>query len=162
MNDTTLSLGKEDDAEQPVSDRLQECAAACLSSLDAWKNNQKDTEARETLMESVHELRKVASRIEIDIAMFERVNTNAKRIPIPEHKSKMEKKTDQKPLSEILPVAEIKKAVKKKKIDIQDSNDSNDDLDNETDVKTPESNDDSAPKKRRPRRKKMDNTNQSE
>jgi hypothetical protein len=162
MNDTTLSLGKDEEVEKPVSDRLKECAAICLASLDAWKNDQKDTEARENLMESVHELRKVASRIEIDIAMLERVNTNAKRIPIPEHKSKMEKKTDQKPLSEILPVAEIKKSLTKKKIEIQDTAESDDSSDDNSNENSSNSNNESEPKKRRPRRKKMDNTNQDD
>ena len=158
MNDTTLSLDTEE-TEKSVTERLQESATSCLACLDAWNKDQKDTETREKLMESVHELRKVASRIEIDIAMAERVNTNAKRIPIPEHKSKMEKKKDQKPLSDILPVAEIKTAVKKQKIEIEDANEVEEPTGDESTAAAQETKDESAPKKRRPRRKKMDNPN---
>ena len=155
MTDTALAP----ETEKPVDLRLQECAAMCLKSLDAWKKDQKDTEAREKLMEAVHELRKVASRIEIDIAMVERVNTNAKRIPIPEHKSKMENNKDQKPLSEILPVAEIKKVAAKKKIEIEDINEDNDeDICMSKESQTEEVSENST-KKRRQRRKKMDNPN---
>jgi hypothetical protein len=139
--------------EKSIELRLQEAAAKCLSSLDAWKKDGKDENVRESLMDAVHELRRVTSRIEIDIAMAERINTNAKSIPIPEHKSKMEKKKDQKPLSEILPVAEIKKSIKKKieiKNDADNLESSNDDTANDDAEKvTP---------KRRPRRKKSESS----
>ena len=132
--------------------RLQETAAKCLSSLDAWNKDLKNVEARENLLDAVHELRKVTSRLEIDIAMNDRKATNSKPMPIPEHKSKIEKKS-QKPLSEILPVAEIKEKRKKKKIDIEatDSNDEPENVDIE-DV----SDEGDAKKPRRPRRKKRD------
>ena len=103
-----------------IAQRLQETAAQCLSSLAAWQKDIKNDATREQLMDAVHELRKVASRLEIDIALGERANTNAKRIPIPEHKSKMEKRTDQKPLSEILPVAEIREK-RRKRIEIENA-----------------------------------------
>ena len=132
--------------------RLQETAAKCLSSLDAWNKDLKNVEARENLLDAVHELRKVTSRLEIDIAMNDRKATNSKPMPIPEHKSKIEKKS-QKPLSEILPGAEIKEKRKKKKIDIEatDSNDEPENVDIE-DV----SDEGDAKKPRRPRRKKRD------
>lgn len=144
-------------SEENTAQRLQETAAKCLSSLDAWNKDLKDTEARETLLESVHELRKVTSRLEIDIAMNDRKAVNAKPIPIPEHKSKMERKK-QKPLSEVLPVAELKEAGAKRKIAIaeakaqKEENDSNEVASSHTDDKPQQENKPA----RRPRRKKKE------
>jgi hypothetical protein len=151
MSDT-LSIAPETDT--PVEQRLQETAAVCLSSLEAWKKDLKDEDAREKLLEAVHELRKVCARLEVDIAMSDRKNINAKHIPIPEHKSKTEKRKDQKPLSEILPVAEIKKANERKKIEIEEANDAGDDADD--DVVNEDNGADEKPKQRRPRRKKKE------
>jgi len=149
-----------------TAQRLQETAAKCLNSLDAWNKDLKDNEARNTLLESVHELRKVTSRLEIDIAMNDRKALNARPIPVPEHKSKIDRKKDQKPLSEILPVAEIKEAGRKRKIAIEeaktnnnsddavnndhDNGDANDAKNQQNAEKEPEK------KQRRPRRKKVE------
>ncbi|PCI01764.1 MAG: hypothetical protein COB76_00480 [Alphaproteobacteria bacterium] len=152
------------DKDTPVEQRLQETAATCLSSLEAWKENLKDDDAKAKLQNAVHELRKVCARLEVDIAMNDRTNTNAKRIPIPEHKSTMSKRKDQKPLSEILPVAEIKKANERKKVEIKNSeapHNTNDAPENDEftgdDGKQPMTNELEGEKKpRRPRRKKKD------
>lgn len=146
-------------SEENTAQRLQETAAKCLSSLDAWNSDLKDTEARETLLEAVHELRKVTSRLEIDIAMNDRKAVNAKPIPIPEHKSKMERK-NQKPLSEILPIAELKEAGEKRKIAIAEAKavkDQNADVDENTapDNVTEDTSEEKKPA-RRPRRKKKE------
>lgn len=146
-------------SEENTAQRLQETAAKCLSSLDAWNSDLKDTEARETLLEAVHELRKVTSRLEIDIAMNDRKAVNAKPIPIPEHKSKMERK-NQKPLSEILPVAELKEAGEKRKIAIAEAKaakDQNADVDEDTasDNVTENTSEEKKPA-RSPRRKKKE------
>ena len=135
--------------------RLQETAAKCLSSLDAWNKDLNNREARETLLDAVHELRKVTSRLEIDIAMNDRKVTNAKPMPIPEHKSKTEKRS-QKPLSEILPVADIKASNKKKKIEIEaaDDDDVSDDFESDDNEPAKEEK-----KPRRPRRKKREDNN---
>lgn len=153
--------------------RLQETAAKCLSSLDAWNKDLNNFEARENLLEAVHELRKVTSRLEIDIAMNDQRAANAKTIPIPEHKSKTEKRK-QKPLSDILPVAEIKESNRRKKIeiaaanDMDDDDDYQDDDDGNDDGQQPETNEapgDEKPKKkvqqRRPRRQKRDDKGNS-
>lgn len=153
--------------EENTAQRLQETAAKCLSSLDAWNSNLKDTDARESLLEAVHELRKVTSRLEIDIAMNDRKAVNAKPIPIPEHKSKLERK-NQKPLSEILPMAELREAGEKRKIAIKEAkaakasqnnqSDNDDDVDTSADANEPqpqENQDKPASKVRRPRRKKQ-------
>jgi len=44
-------------------------------------------ETRESLLEAVHELRKVAARMEIEIAVSERDQMTQKPIPIPPHRS---------------------------------------------------------------------------
>jgi len=151
--------------EENTAQRLQETAAKCLSSLDAWNTDLKNTTARESLLEAVHELRKVTSRLEIDIAMNDRQVVNAKPLPVPAHKSKMKNK-NQKPLSEILPVAEIKEAGAKRKIAIEEAkqekreqqqqqqqgNAAVDDAPSDTPVANDE------PKAKKPRRKKREDT----
>jgi len=150
--------------EENTAQRLQETAAKCLTSLEAWNSNLKDIDAREALLEAVHELRKVTSRLEIDIAMNDRQVVNAKPIPIPEHKSKIERK-NQKPLSEILPVAELKEAGQKRKIAIAEakaSRENNNQNDDEGKASQPNQDDQKSQnaekKPRRPRRKKADDT----
>lgn len=142
-----------------TAQRLQEAAAKCLSTLDAWNKDLANNDAREALLETVHELRKVTSRLEIDIAMNDRKALNAKPIPVPEHKSKMEKKK-QKPLSEILPVAELREAGQKRKIAIEEAkaqeSESVEGHDNSVEDNVGEK-----PKQtRRPRRKKKDDAGQ--
>lgn len=151
-------------SDENTAQRLQETAAKCLNSLETWNNDLKDRDARETLLEAVHELRKVTSRLEIDIAMNDRKVVNAKPLPVPEHKSKVEKK-NQKPLSEILPVAELREAGQKRKIAIAEAkkaknsnqdNDNSDDNDTDSSADTSQSSNDDVKKVRRPRRKKRD------
>lgn len=67
--------------------RLKECADACIKSYEAWCKEKKDSSSREALLESVHELRKVASRLEIEIAISERENMADKPLPIPPHRA---------------------------------------------------------------------------
>jgi hypothetical protein len=150
-------------SEENTAQRLQETAAKCLTSLESWNSDLKNIEARESLLEAVHELRKVTSRLEIDIAMNDRKAVNAKPIPIPEHKSKLERK-NQKPLADILPVAELRESGKKRKIAIAEAkaakqDNHNDDVDTSADTGD-DNNDDQqdkpAPKTRRPRRKKQE------
>jgi hypothetical protein len=69
-----------------VKKRLEETTANCLKCYDTW-NGKKDTANREALQESIHELRKVASRLEIEIAINEREAMSEKPLPIPEHRS---------------------------------------------------------------------------
>jgi len=72
-------------------DRLKEASEACLKSYEAWDADKKEVETRENLQETIHELRKVVSRVEIEIAMSERTKTNSKPIPIPSHRSQNKK-----------------------------------------------------------------------
>lgn len=76
---------------EDVEQRLKEATDNCLASHAEWTNNRKDSKARERLMEAVHELRKVAARLEIEIAISERDEMASKPIPIPPHRSKQRK-----------------------------------------------------------------------
>lgn len=55
-----------------IKERLETTSQECLKCLDGWSENQKDTAAREALSSAIHELRKVASRLEIELALSER------------------------------------------------------------------------------------------
>ncbi len=74
-----------------VQDRLKKASEACIKSHENWDANKKDSDARENLQESIHELRKVISRLEIDIAVSERDNSKGKPLPIPSHRSQSKK-----------------------------------------------------------------------
>lgn len=69
-----------------VKERLQTTATTCLESYDAWVNDSKDNAKRETLQDAIHEVRKVMSRLEIDMAVSER-DSGGRPLPIPEHRS---------------------------------------------------------------------------
>jgi len=71
---------------EDIDKRLNETSAACAKALESWSKDKKDKKAREDLQESVHELRKVASRLEIEMAISERDEMSQKPIPIPAHR----------------------------------------------------------------------------
>lgn len=70
-----------------IEKRLSEASEACIKSYAAWRKDPKEGTNREVLMEAVHELRKVAARLEIEIAISERDEMAARPIPIPPHRS---------------------------------------------------------------------------
>ncbi|MCI5060296.1 MAG: hypothetical protein MRY79_04405 [Alphaproteobacteria bacterium] len=70
-----------------VKKRLEESTANCIKSYEAWSAKQTDLKARETLQEAVHELRKVASRLEIEMVVSERKKSANEPLPIPPHRS---------------------------------------------------------------------------
>lgn len=70
-----------------IKTRLKETVDLCLKSYEAWDDDKKSSELRETLQESIHDLRKVASRLEIEIAVSERDSMADKPLPIPSHRS---------------------------------------------------------------------------
>ncbi len=70
-----------------IEQRLRTATDATIGSYDAWRKNPKEGGTRESLMEAVHELRKVAARLEIEVAVSERDEMTAKPIPIPPHRS---------------------------------------------------------------------------
>lgn len=71
-----------------IQKRLTETAKKTLDSYEAWSKGKSNGDAREALNEAVHELRKVASRVEIEMAVSEREEQSRNRIPIPPHRSK--------------------------------------------------------------------------
>lgn len=70
-----------------IKKRLQESISTCLECYEKWDSDKKSSDARESLQESIHEIRKVASRLEIEIAVSERDAMSSKPIPIPPHRS---------------------------------------------------------------------------
>ncbi len=67
--------------------RLRGAADECIAAYDRWTKSKKDLNARENLMEALHELRKVASRLEIEVAVSERDEMTQRPIPIPPHRA---------------------------------------------------------------------------
>lgn len=70
-----------------IQKRLQETAQACVQTYEEWRTRKTDSKAQENLHSAIHELRKVASRLEIELAVRERQDIAAKPIPIPSHRS---------------------------------------------------------------------------
>lgn len=69
-----------------IKARLQETSENCFKCYESWSGNKKDRKAREDLQEAIHELRKVSSRLEIELAVSERNEMSQKPIPIPSHR----------------------------------------------------------------------------
>ncbi len=70
-----------------IATRLKETSEACIKAYDLWEKDKKEVEPKEELQEAVHELRKVASRLEIELAVSER-DENGRAIPIQSHQSR--------------------------------------------------------------------------
>lgn len=69
-----------------IEKRLRETSEHCYNCYDTWQKDKKSAGASEALIESIHELRKVASRLEIELAISERSKVTQKPIPIPPHR----------------------------------------------------------------------------
>ncbi len=72
---------------EEIDKRLRDATDACLAAHIEWAKSKKNSEARENLQEAVHELRKVAARLEIEMAVSERDEMASKPLPIPPHRS---------------------------------------------------------------------------
>lgn len=70
-----------------IEKRLRDAADNCIKFFSAWQKDKKMGSDRDSLMEAIHELRKVAARLEIDIAVSERTEMGARPLPIPPHRS---------------------------------------------------------------------------
>lgn len=70
-----------------IQERLKETSQNCISSYEKWAGNKKDRPSAESLQEAIHELRKVSSRLEIELAISERDEMALKPIPIPPHRA---------------------------------------------------------------------------
>lgn len=71
---------------EDIRDRLKNASEECLKCYEAWSGNDKDDKVRESLQDAIHELRKVSSRLEIELAISERDQMAQKPIPIPPHR----------------------------------------------------------------------------
>ena len=74
-----------------MKERLKTCSEGCFEKYEAW-DAKKGTDTREALQEAIHDLRKVASRLEIEIALSEREKRSDNPIPIPAHRSNSKSK----------------------------------------------------------------------
>lgn len=72
---------------EEVKQRLVLAADTCVKAYDKWSADQKSISGRESLQEAIHELRKVASRLEIELAISERDQMTQKPIAIPPHRA---------------------------------------------------------------------------
>ncbi len=72
---------------EEIEKRLRESTDACIKSFENWVKQGKTPESRESLMETMHEVRKVIARVEIEIAISERDRLGSRPIPIPPHRS---------------------------------------------------------------------------
>ena len=70
-----------------IQTRLQETSQNCSEAYGGWVDNKKDKKAQEELHSAIHELRKVSSRLEIELAVSERDQSASKPLPIPAHRS---------------------------------------------------------------------------
>ncbi|HPF78467.1 MAG TPA: hypothetical protein PLF01_04145 [Alphaproteobacteria bacterium] len=70
-----------------IKDRLRDTVEKCLKTYEVWDGQKNDADARQNLQEAIHEIRKVVSRLEIEIAMSERDKNSGKPLPIPPHRS---------------------------------------------------------------------------
>jgi hypothetical protein len=70
-----------------IDKRLRETADRCIKAYEGWAKAKREVNGREELMEAVHELRKVASRVEIELAVSDRDEASQRAIPIPPHRA---------------------------------------------------------------------------
>lgn len=68
-----------------IEERLHDTSKTCFDCYEVWSKDKKNPDARSKLHEAIHELRKVASRLEIELAANERSEAQ-KPIPIPPHR----------------------------------------------------------------------------
>lgn len=78
---------KKDTIMDEIKQRLTEASEACIKTYEAWRGKTTDHSARESLQEAVHELRKVAARLEIELAVSDRKQHGNEPIPIPSHRA---------------------------------------------------------------------------
>jgi len=72
-----------------IQERLKDTSQTCLEAFVSWESKKKDKKSQEDLHAAIHELRRVSSRLEIELAMSERDQVTSKPLPIPAHRSNM-------------------------------------------------------------------------
>jgi hypothetical protein len=70
-----------------IQQRLKDTSDECVKALAVWLSGKQSPVAREGLLEAVHELRKVAARLEIEMAVSERSEQSHRPMAIPSHRS---------------------------------------------------------------------------
>ncbi len=70
-----------------IETRLRETADKCIKAYESWSKAKKNIEARSTLQETLHDLRRVSARLEIEMASSERDEMTQRQLPIPSHRS---------------------------------------------------------------------------
>tara|TARA_R110001592_G_scaffold27763_12_gene102697 strand:- start:718 stop:1053 length:336 start_codon:yes stop_codon:yes gene_type:complete len=72
---------------EDIQTRLKETSQTCLEAYLVWDEKKQDPKSQEELHSAIHELRKVSSRLEIELAISERDQITSKPLPIPSHRS---------------------------------------------------------------------------
>lgn len=70
-----------------IQTRLHETSQNCLKAYEDWSSKKRDQKAQEVLHSAIHELRKVSSRLEIELAVNERDQMTSRPLPIPSHRA---------------------------------------------------------------------------
>lgn len=70
-----------------IKERLESSTQQCVKTYEAWRKDEKSESAREALQDAVHEVRKVAARLEIELVTSKRDNTERKPLVAPSHRS---------------------------------------------------------------------------
>lgn len=74
-----------------IENRLRAAADSCIGKYAEWRANRHDGDTREALQDAIHELRKVSSRLEVELAVSEREELAMRPIPIPPHRAARER-----------------------------------------------------------------------
>lgn len=74
-----------------IENRLRAAADTCIGKYGEWRAQRHDGGTREALQDAIHELRKVASRLEVELAISEREELAQRPIPIPPHRAARER-----------------------------------------------------------------------
>ncbi len=77
--------------------RLKDSSANAIRTFEAWENKRSDSSLREAAEEAIHELRKVTSRLEIEMVSVERKEQSQVSIPIPPHRAAMNRPAQRPP-----------------------------------------------------------------
>lgn len=74
---------------EDIQQRLKDCSDVCIKALAGWAAQRQSHAMREDLLEALHELRKVAARLEIEMAVSERAEMPNRPMQIPSHRSQV-------------------------------------------------------------------------
>ncbi len=82
-----------------IEKRLHDTSEHCYNCYEAWSKDEKDPTTRTNLQEAIHELRKVASRLDIELAVSASKQSTQTPLNIPPHRdsqgrSAQEEKSD--------------------------------------------------------------------